>query len=79
MPKIRKPIKTNPENKGATRKRVGVSKKTGKIKATDLNKDISKQKRAIKSAPKGTAARKSAVKKLRQDTFAKTFGMKRGK
>ncbi len=79
MPTKQKPIKLNPSNKGATRKRVGVSKTTGKIKAAALDKDIAKQKKAVKSAPKGSAKRKTAVKKLRQDNFAKVFGKKRGK
>ena len=73
-----KPIKTNPANKGVTRKRVGVGK-SGKIKAGALNKDIAKQKQAVKSAKPGSSARKGAVKRLRQGIFAKVFGMKRGK
>ena len=75
--KKKAPIKLNPANKGATRKRVGVSKATGKIKTSALNKDISKQKRAVKAASPGTSTRKSAVKKLRQDLFARNFSGKK--
>lgn len=78
MPK-RAPIETDPKQKGATRKRVGVSKTTGKIPAAALNKDIAKQKKAVKAAKHKSAKRAAAVKKLRQDNFAKVFGKKRGK
>jgi len=76
MPK-RNPITINPANKGVTRKRVGVSKKTGKIKRSDLRADLAKQKRAVQAAPKGSAKRAAAAKRSKQDNFALVFGKKR--
>lgn len=72
MTKKKLSIKLDPTQKNATRKRVGVNK-DNKLDRSALSKDIAKQKKAVKNSRTGSARRKSAVKKLRQDMFAKNF------